>query len=160
MTWFLARTKYGNEQTASDNLESQGYGSYYPVIDIEKLVDGKRKTVTEPAFRGYVFVNFDPDTQSAFRVNNTKGVYQLVVFGGEITPIHDSIISAIRAAFEAKAISRLPQKGEAVTIKSGPFKGLDAIFQEPDGEARSLILINLLNQQKTIIIDNKSIARH
>ena len=84
------------------------------------------------------------------------GLWFPVVYGG-VEPV---LCVLEEAAFEAKAISRLPQKGEAVTIKSGPFKGLDAIFQEPDGEARSLILINLLNQQKTIIIDNKSIARH
>ena len=40
-----------------------------------------------------------------------------------------------------------PYPGDSVVITEGAFEGLQAIFSEPDGEARSMLLLNLLNKQ-------------
>ena len=40
-----------------------------------------------------------------------------------------------------------PHEGDSVLITDGAFEGLQAIFTEPDGEARSMLLLNLLNKQ-------------
>ena len=40
-----------------------------------------------------------------------------------------------------------PYAGDSVVITEGAFEGLQAIFAEPDGEARSMLLLNLLNKQ-------------
>ncbi|XGI79338.1 hypothetical protein ACED16_20415 [Enterobacter hormaechei] len=40
-----------------------------------------------------------------------------------------------------------PYPGDKVIITEGAFEGLQAIFAEPDGEARSMLLLNLLNKQ-------------
>lgn len=156
--WYLVTTKYGNEETAQANLNNQSFETYFPLIDVTKTVDGKRKTVTEPAFRGYVFVQFDPEIQSAHKINNTIGVYSLVSFGGEIVPINHYVIENIKKTFERMAVSTSPEAGDTVRITSGPFKDFEAIFQEPEGSERSKILLNLLNQQQLLIIDNKSIT--
>ncbi|MDR9964119.1 hypothetical protein KIF59_21690 [Enterobacter cloacae subsp. cloacae] len=43
---------------------------------------------------------------------------------------------------------RNPVRGRrSVVITEGAFEGLQAIFAEPDGEARSMLLLNLLNKQ-------------
>ncbi|VTM87012.1 Transcriptional activator rfaH [Raoultella ornithinolytica] len=39
-------------------------------------------------------------------------------------------------------------------ITDGAFEGLQAIFSEPDGEARSMLLLNLLNKQVLQSIKN------
>ena len=157
--WYLIRTKYGNEETAQTNLERQGYQTYKPLIKFEKIIRGKLQDVIEPAFRGYVFVSFDPETQSAFSINNTKGVYGLVNFGGYLAKIPSKVIDSIAETFHLYEHSDAFHRGENVRILAGPFKGLDAIFSEPDGDKRSIILLNLLNQQKAITISNKLIAR-
>lgn len=157
--WYLIRTKYGNEETAQANLERQGFQTYKPLISLEKITKGKLQTVIEPAFRGYVFVSFDPMTQSAYKINNTQGVYGLVTFGGMIASIPDYVVDSIIKSFERFEHSDGYKSGENVRIIAGPFKGLDAIFSEPDGDKRSIIMLNLLNQQKAITISNKFIAR-
>ena len=157
--WYLIRTKYGNEETAQTNLERQGFETYKALISLEKIAKGKLQTVIEPAFRGYVFVSFDPQTQSAFKINNTQGVYGLVTFGGMIASIPDYVVDSIIKAFERFEHSDSYKPGENVRIIAGPFKGFDAIFSEPDGDKRSIIMLNLLNQNKAITIENKFIAR-
>jgi transcriptional antiterminator RfaH len=157
--WYLIRTKYGNEEHAQANLERQGFETYKPLISLEKITRGKLATVVEPAFRGYVFVSFDPKTQSAFTVNNTKGVYGLVSFGGILVSIHNHVVDSIKKTFEAYAHSDGYKSGEVVRIISGPFKGLDAIFSEPDGTQRSIIMLSLLNKNTSITIENKYLTR-
>jgi transcriptional antiterminator RfaH len=157
--WYLIRTKYGNEETAQTNLERQGFETYKPLISLEKIARGKLQTVIEPAFRGYVFVSFDPQTQSAFSINNTQGVYGLVSFGGLLVSIPSREIESIKKTFEQYEHSDGYKQGENVRIIAGPFKGLDAIFSEPDGDKRSIIMLTLLNQNKSVIIENKFIAR-
>ncbi len=39
-------------------------------------------------------------------------------------------------------------------ITEGAFEGIKAIFTEPDGEARSMLLLNLLNQQVVQSVKN------
>jgi transcriptional antiterminator RfaH len=43
-----------------------------------------------------------------------------------------------------------------VLIEEGPFKGLQAIYQEPDGELRAILLLSFLNQDISDSFDNKS----
>lgn len=157
--WYLIRTKYGNEEHAQANLERQGFETYKPLISLEKITRGKLATVVEPAFRGYVFVSFDPKTQSAFTVNNTKGVYGLVSFGGILVSIHNHVVDSIKKTFEAYAHSDGFKAGESVRIVGGPFDGFDAIFSEPDGTNRSIILLSLLNKNTSITIENKYLTR-
>ena len=40
-----------------------------------------------------------------------------------------------------------PHGGDSVLFTDGAFEGLQAIFSEPDGETRSMLLLNLLNKQ-------------
>ena len=46
-----------------------------------------------------------------------------------------------------ETVSSLPSKGERLQIIDGPFRGLNAVFSQPDGDRRAIVLINLLNQQ-------------
>ena len=46
-----------------------------------------------------------------------------------------------------EASPNLPKSGDKLEILEGPFRGLDAIFSQPDGASRAIVLIKLLNQQ-------------
>ena len=46
-----------------------------------------------------------------------------------------------------------------VLIVDGVFEGLQAIYTEPDGEARSMLLLNLINKQVSQSIDNRQFQK-
>ncbi|MDI9227571.1 transcription/translation regulatory transformer protein RfaH, partial [Serratia bockelmannii] len=52
-----------------------------------------------------------------------------------------------------------PQPGDTVLIVDGVFEGLQAIYTEPDGEARSMLLLNLINKQVSQSIDNRQFQK-
>ncbi|PRQ64184.1 transcriptional activator RfaH, partial [Vibrio sp. V01_P9A10T6] len=49
----------------------------------------------------------------------------------------------------------IPEKGQVVRLKGGQFSGIDAIYQEPDGETRSIMLVKMISQVIPMSIDNK-----
>jgi transcriptional antiterminator RfaH len=51
----------------------------------------------------------------------------------------------------------LPQKGDVVIIIEGPFKGLQAVYSQTDGQQRSIVLISLLHQQAPTSLANTQI---
>ena len=156
--WYLVKTKYGREPKAMASLKRRGFETYYPCIDITKLSGGKRTTVTEPAFRGYIFVNVDLEYQQLGFAKHAPEVLYFIRFGDNLMEIPWHVIENIKKTFERMAVSTAPERGDIVRVTSGPFKDFEAIFQEPDGSERSKILLNLLNQQQLLIIDNKSIS--
>ena len=45
--WYALRTTYGREKKAYDFLTANGITAFYPTINVVKIVNGKRKNVTE-----------------------------------------------------------------------------------------------------------------
>jgi transcriptional antiterminator RfaH len=58
----------------------------------------------------------------------------------------------------AELVSNLPQAGDRLDIIEGPFRGLNAVFSQTDGDQRAVVLINLLNQQVKASIPFSSLA--
>ena len=149
--WHLVMTKTGEQEKAEDNLGSQCYEVYNPKIK------------GTHSFPGYLFVNFDHQVQSAHTINSTYGVHKLVTFGNELVRIHPGVIPLLKERFKfivvGSSILALDRKhGDTVKLKAGPFKGLDAIFQEKSGQKRSIILLNFLGSMHRMVVEDKQIA--
>jgi transcriptional antiterminator RfaH len=43
-------------------------------------------------------------------------------------------------------VQKLFKAGDTVMVSQGPLQGLEAVYLEEDGEARAMILINLLSK--------------
>lgn len=147
--WYLLQTKPRDEQRACENLHRQGVEVYLPEITVEKVVRGKRKSTVVPLFPGYVFVLI-PAELSHTSVRSTRGVTRFVSFGGEPSVVDAQLIVALKAGLEvaqSRVISDLPAKGEQVEILDGPFRGLNGVFSQLDGEARAMILVDFMSTQ-------------
>ena len=148
--WFLLQTKSKQESRAVDNLERQGVNSFCPMMRIEKLSRGSRVVKQEALFPGYLFVNFDQESVSSTTIRSTRGVSHFVTSGGAPVKVPESLISELILRTDPEneeTVSSLPSKGDWLQIVDGPFRGLNAVFSQPDGTQRAIVLINLLNQQ-------------
>ena len=148
--WFLVKTKPRQERRAAENLERQGVVSFCPMVNMGKISRGRRMVVEEVLFPGYLFVNFDQHKVSATSIRSTRGVSQFVSFSGKRGACARGARRprAARAALEEGIDSpSLPKPGDQLEILDGPFRGLNGVFSQPDGNSRAIILIKLLNQQ-------------
>ncbi|ASI88789.1 MULTISPECIES: transcription/translation regulatory transformer protein RfaH [Vibrio] len=158
--WYLLYCKRGEQARAKMHLENQGLECYYPEISVEKILRGKRQNVKEPLFPSYVFVKFDYEVGPSFTtVRSTRGVVDFIRFGAHPKEINGDLIFELRSIVHCDEpdCADLPDKGECVRVIGGQFAGIEAIFQEADGEARSIMLVNLINKQVPVSIDNKDL---
>lgn len=162
-SWYLAYCKHREEQRAQIHLKNQGIDSYFPQVEVERILRGQRLARPEPLFPNYLFVHVDLETFSPSRLRSTRGLRSMVRSGAHWTQVPKALIYQLMSqedSDEARALLRaVPQPGERVLIKAGPFKGLEAIFQEQDGERRSILLINMLHQPVCSSFCNQSFSR-
>ncbi len=159
--WYLLYCKRGEQARAKQNLENQGVECYYPLAEISKIVRGKRKVVTEPLFASYVFIRFDYEAGPSFTtVRSTRGVVDFIRRGAHPQEVSPDLIAEIKEyeGLKNQVLDRtLPKEGQQVRIKEGQFTDIEAIYKEPDGEKRSILLITMMNQQIPVSIENKHI---
>jgi transcriptional antiterminator RfaH len=56
-------------------------------------------------------------------------------------------------------ITDLPEKGEQLQILEGPFRGLNAVFSQIDGDSRAIVLITILSQKVKAILPLASLSQ-
>ena len=160
--WFLVETKPRQETRALVNLQQQGVNVFCPQIFVEKLSRGKRKVCKEALFPNYLFVEIDQEAASALSVNYTRGVNRIVSFGNKLSQVPEQLISQLKERVEQcdqSMITELPKKGEKLEVLDGPFRGLNAIFSQIDGDSRAIVLITILSQKVKAVLPLRSLGR-
>ncbi|RLM19772.1 transcriptional activator RfaH [Brenneria alni] len=159
-SWYLLYCKRGQLLRAKGHLERQDVTCLSPMITLDKIVRGKRTEVCEPLFPNYLFVEFDPERIHTTTISATRGVSNFVRFGNLPAVIPQQVIDDLSLhPMQNITDPQTPQPGDEVIITDGIFTGLQAIYTEPDGEARSMLLLNLLNKQVCQSIDNRQFQK-
>jgi len=164
--WYVVLTKPKQEERAEEHLIAQGGEVFLPRIQLEKILKGERTDVIEPLFPGYLFVNIEGCEQLVGSIRSTRGVRQLLKFGTKPLIVQNALIGDLKnrcySQVENQTKSSLGssagkqtvfKQGQVVEVSSGPFKDYQAIFKQFDGEARAIILLNLLNQQQELLVE-------
>lgn len=162
--WYLVFCKPRQEAVAETHLIRQGYKVYLPRIHIRGRRRGQWLDLIEALFPRYLFVHFDPQQRSMAPIRSTRGVVGLVRFGGTLATVPDGTIDGLRARESEFAMlhddPRLRlRSGDLIRIVDGPLSGLDAIFEQEDGNRRVMVLLELLGQVNKISMDRNWIVR-
>lgn len=159
--WYLVHTKPRLEDTALLNLERQGYTCYLPRLQVEKIRRGKAVVVSEALFPRYLFVRLDASGQgqSWAPIRSTLGVSALVRFGSHPARVDEALVDLLRSREQTLAQVTLFTPGDAVRITDGPFAGIEAIYQAPDAERRSLVLLEILSKIVVMRVETGMLRR-
>ncbi len=152
MLWYAVHSRPKQEIRALENLQNQGFETWLPMLTIEKLRRGRLAEVTEPMFSRYLFIRLDTEQTNWAPIRSTLGVSRLVSFGNRPAPIADDLIQTLRQMPD-RAPERLLQAGQAVRMIDGPLKGLEAVYQQADGELRAMVLVDLMSKQHSVLVE-------
>ena len=162
LNWYLVYSKPRQERCSLEYLERQGFECFLPLISVEKLRRKVIVVVQEPLFPRYLFIRLDASQEgrSWNPIRSTTGVSRLVTFGQVPAKVDDQLVATIRASVsDASVRQRHFEPGEIVRINDGPFAGLDAVYQMPDGEARVMVLIELLSKKVSLSVEPPSLSK-
>ena len=153
--WHVVHTKPRAEARALENLERQGFEVFLPMITLQKVRRAKLVNVTEPMFSRYLFLRTSDAMQDLSVVRSTLGVSQLVRFGTVPAKVPHAWVEAMR--LQPSIEETLLKSGDMVLIADGMLKGLEAVYMQPDGELRAMVLIELLSKAHLVSYEVSSL---
>jgi transcriptional antiterminator RfaH len=161
--WYAIHTKPRQETLAAENLQRQDFEIYLPKIKQAKRYRQQWQEKIEPLFPRYLFIRLDLGKDNVAPIRSTRGVSKLVSFSGQPSTVPDSLIDALMQSANPDTglhspEERLFETGDTVTIVNGPLEGLEAIFKARDGEARAIILLDILGKSQQVKIDSKHLS--
>jgi transcriptional antiterminator NusG len=163
--WYAVHTYSGYEENVTKNLKQRVesldmddkiFNILIPTEKKIKIKNGRRRTVTEKIFPGYVLVEMVVTDDSWYVVRNTPNVTGFIGTGTIPTPISDEEIKALqkRMGVEEPKYKIDVVPGDLVRVIDGPFKGFEGKVSEVD-EARGKIkvLASLFGRETPIELD-------
>jgi transcriptional antiterminator RfaH len=154
--WYLIHTKPARESIAEANLQRQGYVVHLPRMLHSVRRQGRWRDCIAPLFPRYLFLRLSEGRQALAPVRSSFGVADIVRFGTRYAIVPDEIILQLRLRADPQSglyrlASRAPlSRGAAVQITTGPFAGLDGVFEREAGPARVVVLLQLLGQAASV----------
>ena len=149
--WYLVQSKPRNEARALENLVRQGYETYLPLMEVERLQRGKLLKKMEPLFPRYLFLHLEEGNDNWGPIRSTLGVAGLVRFGQAYAVVSDEVMDAVRERTQDIKKS-LFESGDSVRVVSGPLLGLEGVFEIADGEQRSFVLLEFMQKQQRVSV--------
>ncbi|MGV1016054.1 MAG: transcription/translation regulatory transformer protein RfaH [Fluviibacter phosphoraccumulans] len=149
--WYLVQSKPRNEMRALENLVRQGYETYLPLMEVERLQRGKLLKKMEPLFPRYLFLHLEEGNDNWGPIRSTMGVAGLVRFGQAYAVVSDDLLEAVRVRTQ-DVKKALFTPGDSIRVVSGPLLGLEGVFDITDGEQRSFVLLEFMQKQQRVSV--------
>lgn len=156
--WYALRTTYGREKKAYDYLTAKGITAFYPTINSVKLINGKRKVVTESRLPNIFFAYGTEEQLKTFVYDNVNLPFLRFYYRHEhvgsraiktplIVPKYQmeslKIICEAEASDIIVSLSSVPnfQTGQMVRVVDGAFKGVIGRVKRWQGQQRVGVII-------------------
>ena len=169
--WYVIHTYSGYEDAVAKNLkqrieslsmESKIFNVIVPKEKKVKIKNGKRKTVEEKIYPGYVLVEMVVDDESWYVVRNTPRVTGFLGAGTTPIPVSEKDMADLMKRMEAgePEFQIDFEIGAAVKIMDGPFKGFEGNVSEIDqARGKIKVLVNMFGRDTPVELDSLQIKK-
>ena len=169
--WYALHTYSGYEDNVCNSLkqriESLGYEDkiFNVLVPKEKKIkikNGKRTTVEEKIYPGYVLVEMIVTDDSWYIVRNTPNVTGFIGAGVIPTPLSKQEIETLmkRIGVEEPKYKLDVVKGDSVKIIDGPFKDFSGRIAEIDeSRGRLKVLVTMFGRETPVELDFLQISK-
>lgn len=163
--WYVVHTYSGHENKVaatlkqrieSEHLEKKIVDILVPMQDKIEIKSGKKMTVKEKIFPGYILVKMILDDQSWLAVRTTQGVTAFVGMGNKPTAISDQEVQTIVkfTQEETPTYKQVFAVSDTVKIVDGPFAefiGKIDSLDEEKGKVR--VLVSIFGRETPVELD-------
>jgi transcription antitermination factor NusG len=145
--WFALYTKPRNEFKAEQQLLAAGITNYLPKVTLLKQWSDRKKKVTEPLLRGYIFIYANEEERLISL--EQQSIVRCVFDVGRPARIPDWQIDNLKTMLATKVdiiVHKGIVPGAKVIIKDGPFEGIIGTVVEGQMGKSISVAIDLLNR--------------
>ena len=163
--WYIIHTYSGHENKVAKSLrqrvqslgfEDRIFDIIVPVRNTIRVSQGKKETVKEKIFPGYVLVKMILTDESWILVRTTQGVTAFIGAGNKPTPISDKEVEAIQKFMDTEEplYKTTFSVGEAVKIIDGPFTDfLGTIDDIDEAKGKLKVLVSIFGRETPVELD-------
>ncbi len=149
LQWYAVYVRSRYEKKVHQMLLEQEIVSFLPLLETWKQWSDRKKKVSEPLFRGYVFVNIELRKDN-INVLDTEGVVKFIGIGRNPSVIGKKDIEWLKKLVREPdavtgTVSSLPA-GQKVRVLAGPFKDLEGVVVKQGREARLVVFFDTIMQ--------------
>ena len=158
--WFALYTKPRHEFKAQIHLESKEIENYLPTITKTKRWSDRNKKITEPLFKGYVFIYVD-ERERLLALQN-PAIVKTITFNGKPAVIPDWQIENLKIMLAENPevfVSDKIELGTKVKITSGPFADVVGVVKEHNNDTWLAVSIDLLQRSILVRLSKESVIR-
>jgi transcriptional antiterminator RfaH len=152
-TWFLVQTNSRCEKKCLEGLKKLDIEAYLPLHKVKRQWSDRVKTIEEPLFKGYIFVNIE--SRNRFSIFKVQNIFRYVQFNSEFATISQKEIDAIKKALENDKILEIVEInfeiGQEVLVTSGPFSGVHARLI--DTSKRGKLILEVKSIGKGVVLE-------
>jgi transcription antitermination factor NusG len=158
MPWFVLYTKSRNEKLVAEKLREKGIDVYCPLIKTKRKWSDRIKTVEEPLFRSYCFVQLEEKDRAL--VFGTPGVVRYLFWLKQPAIVRDSEIDAIKIMLNEIDHNLIHvekfEPGDRLKIASGQLADASGQVIRQQGKIVTIVLDSLqlvvsIDQSKTLL---------
>lgn len=163
--WYIVHTYSGHENKVAKSInqrvqslgfENRIFDVIVPTRNTIKVSGGKKETVKEKIFPGYVLVKMILDDESWLLIRTTQGVTAFIGAGNKPTPISNKEVEAIQKFMSAEEplYKASFSVGEAVKIVDGPFSDfLGTIDNIDEAKGKLKVLVSIFGRETPVELD-------
>lgn len=147
--WGLIQTRPRNEKWVCQQLCDKGVLCYLPLITKVEIHNRSKRETLLPMFPGYLFACPSLEEETTIRRNRCVCALQKVSEGEERSLLQDLRIvrtCELESANHKLVVNPGLHPGDAVSIKSGPFKGMEAIVVRRINEINVIVNLYFMGQ--------------
>lgn len=169
--WYVVHTYAGHENKVSATLKQKVKASaledkifevMVPTQEKIEIREGKKVSVQEKIFPGYILVKMELDNVGWYAVRSTPGVTGFVGAGNKPTPLDEKEVATIQqfSKLEAPTYKATFSVGEAVKIIEGPFAEFIGSVEEINEEKGKLkVLVSIFGRETPVEMDFLQVSK-
>lgn len=169
--WYIVHTYSGHEAkvaaTLKQRIESQKLQDkileiLVPTQEKIEIKEGKKATIREKIFPGYILIKMLLDDATWLAVRTTPGITSFVGMGNKPTPISDEEVTTIQKfmSMEAPKFKASFSLNEAVKIVDGPFaEFLGSISEIDEARGKLKVMVSIFGRETPVELDFLQVSK-
>lgn len=156
-SWFALYVQVNHEREVTNRLEQKEIGSFLPLMECWSKRKDRRKKVSVPMFRGYIFVRTVLDNYTHVNILKTPGALRILGNSEGPVPIPHFQIENLQTVLRSPnplTLNPYLKEGNWVRVVRGPLAGcMGILLRHNPKKGRLIVSIDMICKSVSVELD-------